>query len=89
MRTEPVRDKHLKLNQGKIDRAKAILHARTETETIEKALDMVIAGDVTVARRKQVIDSILARRDRIAMVTGDVADWINEGRKERDKLYGG
>ena len=34
--------KHLKLDQSKIDRAKKILGVKTEQETIERALDLVI-----------------------------------------------
>jgi hypothetical protein len=37
-----VRDKHLKLDQKKIDKARRLLGARTETEAIHKALDLVI-----------------------------------------------
>ncbi len=37
-----IKDKHLKLDQKKIDRARRLLGARTETETIDKALDLVI-----------------------------------------------
>ncbi len=43
----PVR-KNLRLTQAKIDRAKKILGTKTETETIEQALDLV-------AFRKEVI----------------------------------
>ena len=45
--------KHLKLDQGKIDRAKRVLAAKTEQETLERALDMVIAEGriVRVLRR--------------------------------------
>jgi len=38
-----VRDKHLKLDQRKIDQARRILGARTEQETLDRALDMVLA----------------------------------------------
>jgi hypothetical protein len=37
------RHKHLKLDQSKIDQARKILGARTEQETVEQALDMVLA----------------------------------------------
>jgi hypothetical protein len=37
------RHKHLKLDQSKIDRAKKLLGAKTEQETIERALDLVLA----------------------------------------------
>ena len=35
--------KHFRLNQAKIHRAQRLLGARTETETIERALEEVIA----------------------------------------------
>jgi hypothetical protein len=37
--------KHFRLNPVKIKRAQKVLKARTETETIERALDAVIAED--------------------------------------------
>lgn len=39
------KNKHLILNQGKINLAKKILGAKTETETIELALDAVITEE--------------------------------------------
>jgi hypothetical protein len=38
-----IRDKHLKLDQRKLDQARRILGARTEQETLDRALDMVLA----------------------------------------------
>ena len=38
-----LRHKHLRLDQGKIERAQRLLGARTETETVERALEEVIA----------------------------------------------
>jgi hypothetical protein len=35
--------KHFRLNAAKIKRAQKVLHADTETETIERALDLVIS----------------------------------------------
>jgi len=35
--------KHFRLNPGKIKRAQRALRARTQTETIERALDLVIS----------------------------------------------
>ena len=39
------RHKHLKLDQSKIDRAKKLLRAPTEQETIERALDLVLGEE--------------------------------------------
>lgn len=37
--------KHFRLDQRKIKRAQKVLRVETETETIERALDLVIAED--------------------------------------------
>ncbi len=58
MNTVSIKDKHLKLDQKKIDRAKQILGAKTETETIEKALAMVIQQSSAVAERSKVVKRI-------------------------------
>jgi hypothetical protein len=62
--------KNLRLTQEKIDRARKILGTRTETETIEQALDLV-------AFRQEVVEGI----DRIAG-TGALRDIFadDEGR---------
>lgn len=39
------KNKHFVLDQGKLERARKVLGARTETETIERALDQVISED--------------------------------------------
>lgn len=44
-RMNMTRHKHLKLDQTKIDRAKKLLGARTEQETIERALDLVLGEE--------------------------------------------
>ncbi len=52
-----IRDKHLKLDQRKIDQARRVLGARTEQETLDRALDMVLAEAriVRVLRRGRAI----------------------------------
>jgi hypothetical protein len=37
-----LRHKHMQLDQRKLDRAKSILSAKTETEAIERALSLVV-----------------------------------------------
>ena len=37
-----VRHKHVQLDQQKLDRAKRVLGARTERETLDRALDLVV-----------------------------------------------
>jgi len=42
-----IRDKHLKLDQAKLNRARQFLGTKTERETIENALDLLLAeGDL-------------------------------------------
>ena len=40
-----IRHKHLKLDQSKINRARRALGVKTERETLDRALDMVLAED--------------------------------------------
>ena len=58
--------KNLRLTQAKINKAKKILGTKTETETIEQALDLVVF-------RKEVLEGI----DRIAG-TGGVQNVFDE-----------
>ena len=44
-----LKHKHLKLDQSKIDRAKKLLGAKTEQETVEQALDLVL-GEVPILK---------------------------------------
>jgi hypothetical protein len=37
-----LRHKHVQLDQRKLDRARRVLGARTETETLDRALDIVL-----------------------------------------------
>ena len=46
--------KHLKLDQSKIDRAKKLLGAKTEQETIERALDLVLGEEAILAAHRRV-----------------------------------
>lgn len=41
---EPLARKNFRLHQSKIDQAKKILGTTTETETIDKALDVIVFG---------------------------------------------
>lgn len=42
MATVSVRHKHLRLNQGKLERVKSVLRCATETEALESAMDLVL-----------------------------------------------
>lgn len=46
--------KHLKLDQSKIDRAKKLLGAKTEQETIERALDLVLGEEAILKVHRRV-----------------------------------
>jgi hypothetical protein len=43
MKAASLRHKHLQLDQGKLDRARRILGAKTETETLDRALSIVVS----------------------------------------------
>jgi hypothetical protein len=79
-----IKDKHLKLDQRKIDRVKKILGLKTETETIEAAMEMVIQKEKAESKRKEVVDRILTRRQKLK-IKGDAAELVRIGREERDK----
>ncbi len=48
------RRKHFKLDQAKTDRAKKLLGSRTEQETIELALDVVLGEDAILKAHRRV-----------------------------------
>jgi hypothetical protein len=49
-----IRDKHLKLEQTKLDRAKKLLRAKTEQETVEKALDVLLGEEPILRAHRKV-----------------------------------
>jgi hypothetical protein len=49
-----IRHKHLKIDQRKLDRAKRILRLPTERETIDRALDGVLAEETIVRAHRKV-----------------------------------
>lgn len=89
MKSTVVKDKHFKLDELKIKKAKEILKARSETEAVEKALELVITTHAAVVEKNEVFQRIITRRARMADIRGDVADWVREGREERNSMYGG
>jgi hypothetical protein len=53
MKAVSVRHKHLRLDQDKLDRARRILRAKTETETLDRALSIVLSeADIDATLRK-------------------------------------
>ena len=69
------KNKHLILNQAKLERAKKVLGAATETETVEIALDRVIDEDRTNkklwAAHDRFVKSMIADRVEIEDVYGN------------------
>lgn len=49
----PLRHKHLKIDQRKLDRAKRLLRLSTEQETVDRALDAVLAEDAIVSAHQK------------------------------------
>ena len=45
MRASSLRHKHVQLDQEKLNRARRILGAKTETEALDRALNVVISED--------------------------------------------
>jgi hypothetical protein len=82
-----LRYKHLRLDQGKIQRAKKILKAKTETEAMDKALERVIQEDVERLRRRKLMNRIIQLRSSFGKIQGDSAEWVRLARKERTLPY--
>ena len=48
-----VRHKHVRIDQTKLDKAKRVLQAATETETLDQALSLVVSeADIDAALRQ-------------------------------------
>ena len=84
-----LRYKHMRLEQEKIDRARKILGARTETEALHKALDKVILEDEKRTQRTKIMKQMIELRSRLGKRGEDSSEWIREARKERTNLYEG
>jgi len=66
--------KHFRLNATKIQRAKRLLRANTETETIDRALDFVIAEH----ERNELVTEANDRFLRSGAQIGDVYGKLGE-----------
>lgn len=78
-----LRNKHLRLDQEKVERAKKILKAKTETEALDLALDRVIREEKEWLRKKRIAKNIVELRKRLGKIREDSAEWIALARKER------
>jgi hypothetical protein len=52
-----IRHKHLKLDQKKLDRARKLIRAKTEQETVERALD-VLLGEAPILRAHRKVKGV-------------------------------
>jgi len=60
-----LRYKHLRLDQGKIERAKRILKAKKETEAMDKALERVVQEERERLRRRRLMRRIIQLRSSL------------------------
>ena len=80
-----LRYKHLRLDQTKIEKAKKIFRAKTETEAMDRALENVIKGDQELLRRRRLMKRILELRKSLGKIREDPAEWIRLARRERNE----
>ncbi len=67
-----VRHKHFRLDSKKLTRARKVLRAATETETIERALDLVLAEHRRNQLVREATERFLASGAEIKDVYGDL-----------------
>ena len=79
------RYKHLRLDQEKIEKAKKIFMAKTETEAMDRALKNVIKGDQELLRRRRLMKRILDLRKSLGKIREDSAEWTRLARQERNQ----
>ncbi len=82
-----LRYKHMRLDQEKIEKAKEILKAKTETEAISQALNKVIEQDRERLRKKRIMKHMIDLRNTLGKVQEDSAEWVRLAREERALSY--
>ena len=82
-----LRNKHLRLDQEKIEKAKRILKAKTETEALDKALDRVIQDEREMRRRRKVMKRMIELRNSVGKLQEDSAEWVRLARQERAQYH--
>jgi len=75
--------KHLRLDQGKIERVKKILQAKTETEAMDKALERILQEEKENFRRRNLMKRIIQLRNSLGKIREVSAEWVRLARKER------
>ena len=78
-----LKNKHLRLDQDKIERVRKILRAKTETETLELALDRIIQEAQGKTRKRKIMRRIMALRNALGNMEEDPAEWVRAARNER------
>ena len=78
------RYKHVRLDQEKIEKAKRIFKAKTETEAMDKALDHVIQRDQELLRRRKLLKRVIELRNNLGKMKEDSAEWVRLARQERN-----
>jgi len=81
--------KHMRLDQNKVQRAKKVLNAKTETDALDKALDRVILEDQERLRRKKIVKRITDLRRNLGKMEDDPTLWIHIAREERTLSHDG
>ncbi|MCX5844674.1 MAG: hypothetical protein NT022_13190 [Deltaproteobacteria bacterium] len=79
-----LRYKHLRLDQEKIEKAKRIFKAKTETEAMDKALDHVIQREQELLRRRRLLKRVIELRNNLGKMKEDSAEWVRLARQERN-----
>jgi hypothetical protein len=74
----------VRLDQEKIERAKRIFKAKTETEAMDKALDHVIQRDQELLRRRRLLKRVIELRNNLGKMKEDSAEWVRLARQERN-----
>ena len=80
-------NKHLKLDQAKIEKAKRILDAKTETETINRALQRVIEENTGKSQKRKIMRQMLRLRGHLGKMPEVASGWVRQSRQERISSY--
>lgn len=84
-----VQDRKIILLPVRIMPAEATLEEVRKRTTETGVTEKDVTGSIRQARKKKkIVGRIIDRRNKMKVVSGDVADWIREGRRERDSRYG-
>ena len=78
-----LRYKHVRLDQEKVEKAKKIFRAKTETEAMDRALEHVIERDQELLRRRRLMKRILELRKSLGKIRENSSEWVRLARQER------